>query len=188
MTKPTLTATVGDRVLVFSLPIDAPARAVALTQIASTIVRGDVDNFGPALKASGDATLEDVEAAYERLRASHGFLMGATLATIDGAPVALDAVARCSAPQPSCPSCGSDQVLAVAGSRRCVGCGHVWTDPADTRRFVGPDWRRDFGFAVFDELVALGFTRGVLNSVGAALRGALDKIAGSEGAASVSFS
>lgn len=187
--KPTLTATVGDHALTFTLPIDSPARAVALTNIASTIVRGDVDNFGAALKASGDATLEDVEAAYERLRASHGFLIGACLTAVDGAPVALDAIARGNLPQPSCPACESKQTLVDGhGGRRCVDCRHAWRDPDDARRFVGPDWRRDFGFAVFDEVVALGFTRGALNKVGAALRGSLDKIAGSEDGASVSFS
>ncbi len=187
--KPTMTATVGDRALTFTLPIDSPARAVALTQVASTIVRGDDAKFGPALQASGEASLEDVEAAYERLRASHGFLIGATLTAIDGAPVALDAVARGKLPSPTCPTCASVQtIVTTGGGRRCVDCRHTWTDPDDARRFVGPDWRRDFGFAAFDEVAALGFARGALNKIGAALRGSLDKIAGSEDGASVSFS
>lgn len=196
MTKPTLTVTIGKdsgnpRTLTLALPVESPARAHALLTLSSAIVRGDSapDEVRRTLSGDGDLTLDAVEAAYARLHASHGFLIGATLTSIDGKPAALDAVARGKIPQPACPACGSDQVLAVAGSRRCAACAHIWTDPDDARRYVGPDWRATFGLAVLAELRALGFGMGALGQLGAAAQGALTEISGAGAAGGeVSFS
>lgn len=183
--KATTTATVNGHTLTFALPVDRPGRASAILSQSSAIVRGGRTPEQVRAAIEGAGTLDEIEAQHDRLTASHGLIIGHTLQGRD-----LDAAARLRLPEPVCPSCGGVQSIALAGQRRCIGCDHVWTDPDDARRFVGPGLHEAFGRAVVDELVALGVPLRSVREIGAHLQGALAHIAGTDdgGKGSVSFS
>lgn len=191
--KDTITANIPEwGALTFDIPVNSPARASALLALSSAVVRGTSSPDEVRAHIDGSAgTLEDVEAQFDRLYASHGLLIGYTLRLRDGQPWTLDAVKRGHLPTPACPECGStNSTVGATRGRLCVDCKHAWRDPDDERRYVGPEWRADFGRAVIAELQAAGVPFIFLGKIGAALHGALSRLAGAgvEAGADVSFS